>query len=494
MGLLDIFRLNKIKAELQQTQEQRDAFKTQLQHTEQELEASKAHLEQSQEERDALKKLLADTGRLTTVELQSGIARLEARKAKASQGLESLEALFTQRREAFDQQMGLFNSQLAAKKAELVVLDEEILLQSFGLYRCRYDLQDSEAYSAKLARVREQQAAMVKNGEAARCRRNWAVDGNREEGERMTADYTKLVLRSFNSECEASITRVKFSNIQSIEKRIRNSFDTLNRLTQGLTIRLSTEYLNLKLQELYLCHEYQVKKQEEKEEQKRIREEMREQAKLLKEIEAMKLKLEKEGQHFSRALEAVSDRLQKAQTDAERQVLEEERATIQSKLNQVEGDKLDVEKREQNTRAGYVYVISNIGSFGENVYKIGVTRRLAPEERVNELGDSSVPFDFDIHAMIFSDDAPALENALHKAFEHRKLNMVNWRREFFGVTLDEIEAVVRTNFHKAVEITRLAEAAEYRQSLSLKAQLDERSMANGGTAASDGVLQPGAPS
>ena len=119
-------------------------------------------------------------------------------------------------------------------------------------------------------------------------------------------------------------------------------------------------------------------------------------------------------------------------------------------------------------RAGYVYIISNIGAFGENVYKIGMTRRLDPQDRVDELGDASVPFNFDVHAMIFSDDAPALENALHKAFESRKLNMVNQRREFFNVTLDEIKEVVRKNFDKTVEFVDTPNAEQYRVSLKMK--------------------------
>lgn len=134
----------------------------------------------------------------------------------------------------------------------------------------------------------------------------------------------------------------------------------------------------------------------------------------------------------------------------------------------MEKDIQDVQNREQNTRAGYVYIISNLGSFGENIYKIGVTRRFDPVERVDELSDASVPFDFDIHAVIFSDDAPALENALHKAFEHKRLNLINRRREFFNVSLDEIVRVVKTNFSKPVEFTKIADAAEYRETLVLR--------------------------
>ncbi len=235
-----------------------------------------------------------------------------------------------------------------------------------------------------------------------------------------------------------------------------------------MQISIVSEYLNLKIEELYLCHEYQLKKQEEKEEQKRIREQLREEAKLIKEIEETRIKIEKEEKHFNNALKTLDDRIQKAKTDAERMLLEQERVDVQNELDEIEKNKRDIQNRERNTRAGYVYIISNIGAFGENIYKIGVTRRLDPLERVDELGDASVPFDFDIHAMIFSDDAPKLENALHKAFEKHRLNMINNRREFFNVALDEIEQVVKTNFNKPVEFVKLADAVEYRQSTKMR--------------------------
>jgi len=311
---------------------------------------------------------------------------------------------------------------------------------------------------------------MVKDGKAATCDNPWTVNNSKAEGERMIRDYTKLIVRSFNNECDASIVAVKFSNIESIEKRIRKAFDVLNGLGARMGISIAQAYLNLKLEELYLCYEYQVKKQEEKEEQKRIREEMREQAKLMKEIEEAKARVEKEEKHFRKALETIDARLAKAQDDSDRADLEKEKAKLEQQLADAEKTKADIQNREQSTRAGYVYVISNIGSFGEDVYKIGVTRRLDPQERIDELGDSSVPFDFDIHALIFSDDAPALETALHRAFDKRKLNMINQRREFFHVSLNEIERVVKSNFNKPVEMIRLAEAAEYRQSMVLRGE------------------------
>ena len=132
----------------------------------------------------------------------------------------------------------------------------------------------------------------------------------------------------------------------------------------------------------------------------------------------------------------------------------------------------DIDYRQANMKAGYVYVISNIGSFSENIYKIGMTRRLNPQERIDELGDASVPFNFDVHAMIFSDDAPALETALHHAFENRKLNMVNSRREFFHVTLDEIKEVIKSNFDKTVEFIDIPDAEQYRVSKKMRTNLN----------------------
>lgn len=144
---------------------------------------------------------------------------------------------------------------------------------------------------------------------------------------------------------------------------------------------------------------------------------------------------------------------------------------MQTQVSKIDKNLADIDYREANQRVGYVYVISNIGSFGENIYKIGMTRRLNPQERVDELGNASVPFNFDVHAMIFSKDAPALENALHHAFDDRKVNMVNKRREFFNVSLDEIEKVVKENFDGSVEFEKTALAEQYRESLKIKKEL-----------------------
>ena len=234
-----------------------------------------------------------------------------------------------------------------------------------------------------------------------------------------------------------------------------------------MNISITQQYLNAKKKELRLAFEYQLKKQKEKEEQKAARAEQREQAKLQKELEEQRKKIEKEQTHYQTAFEKIKSQLE----------LHPDNSDLLEKKNQIENHLLDVDKalsdidyRQANMKAGYVYIISNIGAFGENIYKIGMTRRLNPQDRIDELGDASVPFNFDVHAMIFSDDAPALEAALHKAFEDRKLNMVNKRREFFYVTLDEIKDVVKKNFDKTVEFTDIPDAEQYRVSQKMRSQ------------------------
>lgn len=440
MAVLDVFRVNKIKSDL----------------------------EQVQKERDLLKATLSETAHMEHFDLQRAIADLQERKAKLEQDVQGLGSAYTQTQRDLENRIADLKSQVEVRKKEIIFLDEEVLLQSFGFYKPRYDLMNSDAYRLRLEKIRKQQEDMIKSGTATIAPKNWTVNNSQKEGERMIKDYVKLIVRSFNNECDASITNVKFSNVEPIEKKIRKAYETLNTLGTRLGISLVPAYLDLKIQELHLCYEYQVKKQQEKEEQKLAREKLREEAKALKEIEEQKLKLAKEEKHFINAQRSLAEQLLRTTDESQKHLLEQEMLLVQQKLVALGKDMMDVLNREQNTRAGNVYIISNIGSFGEHVYKIGVTRRLEPLERIDELGDASVPFDFDVHAIIFSDDAPALENALHKAFAHRRLNMINRRREFFRVTLDEIEYVVRNNFSKPVEFVLLADAPEYRQSLLLQ--------------------------
>lgn len=354
-------------------------------------------------------------------------------------------------------------------RAQLVQTEEELNLQSFGVYKPRYDLMRADEYRARLLEIRAQQKEMIKAKTAVTGLTNWTVNNNAAQGRKMVSDMQKLLLRAFNSECDDVIEHVRYSNLEASEKRITNSKDAISKLGTIMGISITPGYYRLKIEELYLAFEYQQKKQEEKEGQKEARARMREEAKLAKEIEEERKKLEKEQRHYQNALHKIEAQLAGA-SDADRADIEQKREELVQQLQKIDQAFKDVDYREANQRAGYVYIISNVGAFGENVYKIGMTRRLDPMERVDELGDASVPFDFDVHAMIFSDDAPKLEAALHNAFADRKLNFVNQRREFFRVTLDEIKAVVRANFDKTVEFVDFPAAEQYRQSLAMAGQ------------------------
>lgn len=236
-------------------------------------------------------------------------------------------------------------------------------------------------------------------------------------------------------------------------------------------ICVNDAYIESKIDELHLALEYQIKKKEEKELQRELRAQQREAARLKKEIEEERKKINKEKKHYEQALKNL---LEQIKEHGENEELLAKKHELENTLSDIDKSIQDIDYREANQRAGYVYVISNIGSFGENIYKIGMTRRLNPQDRVDELGDASVPFNFDVHAMIFSEDAPSLEAALHRAFEDRKLNMVNTRREFFNVTLDEIKEVVKNNFDKTVEFIEFPDADQYRTSLKMKETMQKQ--------------------
>lgn len=357
--------------------------------------------------------------------------------------------------------------ELQQAKEQIVETNEEVLMQSFGLYTPRYSFMNSDEYKVRLLEIRAEQKDMIKNKTAVTGNSNWTVNNSAAKGKKMVSDMQKLLLRAFNSECDDVIEHVKYNNIEASEKRITTSREAISKLGIIMEVSIQPKYYRLKIEELHLAFEYAQKKQQEKEEQKEARARMREEAKLAKEIEEERKKLEKEQQHYQNALERINAQLAAA-SEGDRAAIEEKKAELVAQLDKIDKEFKDVDYREANQRAGYVYVISNIGAFGENVYKIGMTRRLDPQDRVDELGDASVPFNFDVHAMIFSDDAPRLEAALHNAFADRKLNFVNQRREFFRVSLDEIKKVVKENYDRSVEFVELAPAEQYRESIKLR--------------------------
>ena len=352
-------------------------------------------------------------------------------------------------------------------QSQLTVLESDIAMEEFGLYKPRYDFASSLEYKDKLNVIREMQKAMIKSKSAVNYFENWTVDGSKAKGKKMTNDNIKMILRSFNNECEAAINKVKFSNIQSIEKRIQTSFNQHNKLNETNKVSLTQRFLDLKLQELYLAFEYEQKKEEEKEALREQREKEKEEKALQKEIESKKKDIHKEMSHLENVISELEMKLIVAD-ESEKESLEAQILELKENLNKFEEEIEELDYRTANAAAGYVYVISNIGSFGEDVVKIGVTRRLDPLERISELSSASVPFKFDVHALIFSYDAYNLEASLHNKFSDKRLNAVNNRKEFFKIPIDEIENELQIYKDLTIDFSKVPEAQEYRESLKLR--------------------------
>lgn len=405
-------------------------------------------------------------------ELATLKAQIEAAEAKLVETENKRAELYaeikTQALNSAERELEALKIEIDNKRAIIVEFDEKILLQSFGLYKPLYDFAGVDDYQQKLKNVREEQKRMIDAGTAVTGSIDWTVDGSGAKGRKMVNDIKKLLLRAFNCECEFVTWKVKYNNFDSCKKRIENAYNAIQKMGVVLQVEISERYLNLKIEELHLALEYQQAKQREKERQRELKEQQREEAALAKEIEETRRKIEKEQTHYLTALKKAQKQFESADYK-DRAALSEKISELKTQLTEIDKNLADIDYREANQRAGYVYIISNIGSFGENVLKIGMTRRLDPMERINELGGASVPFNFDVHALIFSDDAPKLEAALHRAFESRKINLVNTRREFFYVGIEEIEKIVRENYDKSIEFIREPDAQQFRESKKIRA-------------------------
>jgi hypothetical protein len=364
-------------------------------------------------------------------------------------------------------------ARLEAVQQQILGAEDTVQLESFSLYEPKFQFTNSIDYKNRLDEIREDQKRTARglSAEVDAWDHN-AVEFTKAGWKKLRKDALKLALRSFNSESEYCVDNVKFSNLEKMEERIRRSFETCNKLLKAINAWWTDIVLERKLQELYLAHEYQMKRQEEKEAARQAREDQREQEKLEREIREARAKIEKERRHFTSALQKLQSRLSEANEQQERDDLQTRIDELSSQNSKLDEEERLIDYREQNARAGYVYVISNIGAFGAGVFKIGMTRRLEPMDRVDELGDASVPFRFDVHALVFSDNAPALEAKLHSHFAVGRLNKVNGRKEFFRADLKDIEAVIRANYDAVVEVVHAAPAEQYRESLRLAMPLE----------------------
>lgn len=351
---------------------------------------------------------------------------------------------------------------------QVAIYDEEIELAELGFYKPHFDFDTSEKFKEAISKCKEKQKKLVKDKKAVTCPVEWSVEGSKSKGKTMTNRNIRLTSRAFNNECDALIANVRWNNITRMEERLSKAYEAIEKMNASNKIFISKQYVNLKLEELRLTHEYRDKKQKEKEEQAEIRQQMREEAKLQQEVETA----QKDENKYQNLLDKAKKEAEKA-AGAALEKIQLKMAKLEQELQEAHEKNERAKSMAQQTKAGHVYIISNIGSFGEDVYKIGMTRRLDPMDRVKELGDASVPFIFDVHAMVYSEDAPSLENELHKVFDIDRLNLVNTRKEFFNVNLDSIKEEVFKKFPD-VEFIETAEARQYKESLALRQKMRDK--------------------
>lgn len=387
-------------------------------------------------------RLQAELQHFSRLELLS-VAELEQRSVALRAEIADEEAKLAQGR-----------AQLEAARAEIVVTREEAVLQEVGIYQYRHPLDDTVAYQAELGRLRDQIKVMTRrDGGAVTGSTTWSVNGSLPQGRAMVRDFSKLMLRAYNAEADNLVRGMKPYRLDSAIERLTKVALTIMKLGRTMDIQISQPYHDLRVRELELTADYLEKQAEQKEREREERERLREERKAQQELERERQRLEKERQHHANALAALQS---KGDVDGA--------ARLQEQLAEIDRRMVDVDYRAANIRAGYVYVISNIGSLGERMVKIGMTRRLDPMERIRELGDASVPFKFDVHAVFFSQDAVGIESKLHERLASDRVNKVNRRREFFYATPQEVKQHLTQLTGELLEYQELPEALEFRQS------------------------------
>lgn len=360
-------------------------------------------------------------------------------------------------------------------KTDLDTLEETLELRSYGVYPTHFNFDTSEKLLLALEALRLRLTKMIKDKAAAVCETKWTINGDAAEGRKQTQHYIKIMLRAFNGECATFVSNVRWNNASTMENRIRRSYEKINELGRTHNISIVQEYLDLKIDELRLCYEYREKIHEEKEELRRIRELEKEEERSIKEMEAARQEAEKEEARYLKALSIAQGELNQ-KFGAEREALQLKIEELKKNLENVKDLKERAISMAQITKAGHIYIISNIGSFGNNVYKIGMTRRLDPSDRVRELGGASVPFEFDIHGLIYSNNAPELENKFHRRFKNQRINWISGRKEFFQVTLDELCEYAR-ELGCEIDVVKVPEAKSYRETLARKEMYSQGELA-----------------
>ncbi|HHW6879234.1 TPA: DUF4041 domain-containing protein [Staphylococcus aureus] len=287
------------------------------------------------------------------------------------------------------------------------------------------------------------------------------------ENKRHQNAQAKQIIRLFNAETSQLINKVNSKNIESMQNKIFKSYEGINKIFETDNVRIPETLLDIKLEMLDLMHKYQVKIEDEKIIRREERARLKEIEQAEKEMEKKLKELDKDIRHHNNEIKKLTMYLNNTDLQVEKELYIEKIRELDQSLKDLNSERKNVEDRKDNAQSGFVYIISNIGSFGENVYKIGVTRRLEPMDRINELSSASVPFEFDVHALIFSENAFELESKLHEYFKKYKVNKVNGRKEFFKVNINEIKDKVLSEHNSTVQFIDEPKAIQYRETLRL---------------------------
>lgn len=356
-------------------------------------------------------------------------------------------------------------------KKELAIYKQEADLIEFGFFEePNYLFETSERYRAEIKVIRDKQKEMIKNKTAVDIPKDIAVIEDDKIAKQILEKQAKLMLKAFNIECDNLIGMVKSSNFSLILEKIEKLAKDIEELSISYSCGFSNDYVRLKFEECELQYQFKLRYQKEQEEQQAIREQIKEEQQAIRDYQKAILKAQRDEEIYQEALERARKELE-ISTEEEKEKLLRKIENLQLKLKEAEESSQRAKSMAEQTKCGHVYIISNIGSFGENVYKIGLTRRLDPMERVNELSNASVPFPFEVHAVIYSENAPELEKQLHNAFKNQRVNLVNQRKEFFNVDLMEIKEVAESITNNNIDFKLTAVAEDYYESLKLRKML-----------------------
>lgn len=410
---------NTKKKLIEQLINEKDRLQQELEDKSKEIELNKRKIE----ELDSRNKYYSDI--ISEEQIENHNISIELRDKRKT--LEDLKLEIDNQKKMYEKQIEEKKEELRNIKDKIVKTTDKYNMQTFGFYEPLLKDVNSELINIRIKSIREQQKDMIRKEEYYCCTTNWKVNESEAQGKRMVKKVAKNYITSFNLMCDAIIERVTVANIVKTKDKIKKTFDNINKQIDFYQMHLSKKYLDLKLEELELMYSFALKKEEEKEEKKRQAEIVREQKKVAQELKKQREKLEKELAHYLKQ-QSAGDNI-----------------TIKQKIEEIKNKIQENDYRINNNLAGYVYIIEN-KSFEKGVYKIGVTRRLEPLDRISELSNASVPFRFQPNCIVFSDNAFKLENDLHKEFEEFRVNKVNKRKEYYKVPLNKIEDVMKNKY------------------------------------------------